>query len=102
VQTRIDRVVREDVDFDEGYHSVHNYLVRYASDNGVAGVEKHMKVAADNVTTFLRKYVKTTFIAVGWLKMIQNKPCLNGTGWKELMKLANLVVDNGEVRLRKK
>jgi hypothetical protein len=95
-------LVRDDVNFDIGFHSVHNYLVRYLFETGVAGVRKDMKIHHDNVTTFLRKYVKASFIDAGWLKVIQNKPCLNLMGWAEMMKLARVIIEDNAVRLRKK
>ena len=57
---------------------------------------------ADNITTFLRKYVKTRFLGMDLLRMEQSKACLNAAGWEELFKVAKTVVVGQEVRLRKK
>jgi predicted ATPase with chaperone activity len=95
--------VQYEVDFNDGrFYSVHQYLIPYLLAHGAHDISKNSRIDGDNVTTFLRKYVKAKFIQEGWLEMQKNKACLNARGWEEFFKVARTVVDGSEVRLRKK
>jgi hypothetical protein len=102
-QPRCDRVVRKEVDFTFGYHCVADYLVSYLRQVGHPGVNERSQVNRGNIATFISKYVKAPFMKTKKLTMIQAKPCINHEGWEELMKIAEIKVEeSGVVKLLKK
>jgi hypothetical protein len=102
-QTRIDRIPRRDVSFDNGFHAVHLYLITYLLQRGHPGV-------TDDCTADIGTFSKTYF--KHWLAHPQRKFYirqqstgakfeLNKSGFEELLRIANVKVEDKIVRLGK-
>lgn len=91
------------VDFNVGYHPVALYLVPYLVSVGYPGITLECTVDIKIwVGTHIRKWlthpVRKEYVSQGDDKRYK----LNKQGWEELLRVAEIVVKSGVVKLRKR
>ena len=97
MQTRIDRIVRDDVNFDNGYTSVADYFLRYLLLRQHPGITAEMQVDKKNARRFASAYVEEPY-----RKVVQNQVSLNKEGWAKLLRSGKVRVHNGIVKITRK
>ena len=105
---RIDRVVRDDVDFENDYLPAHQYLIPYLIHVGHKNVTQHTLMNKQNISKFLHRYVKPWLAQQERAGMVQMvgvgnaaQIALNGRGWRELMKSCRVEITQGVLKLYK-
>ena len=98
----------ENVDFENTYLPAFQYLIPYLRHIGHPGVAADTVVARSNVSAFITKHVKpwlnqetredmVRMVGVGGAAQV----ALKGSGWRELMRICRVQLEEGVIKIYK-